>query len=71
MSVAVSVTSLDPKIAMTVEPRAPAPRRRLAAVKALSDAGVPTYVSISPVIPAITDHEMEQLLEQAALAGAK
>lgn len=71
VSVAVSVTSLDPKIAMTVEPRAPAPRRRLAAVKALSDAGVPTYVSISPVIPAITDHEMEQLLEQAALAGAK
>lgn len=71
VSVALSITSLDPRIAMTLEPRAPAPERRLAAVRQLVEAGVPTYVSISPVIPAITDHEMEHLLERAAAAGAK
>ena len=71
VAVAVSVTSLDPRIAMTVEPRAPHPRRRLAAVKALSAAGIPTYVSIAPVIPAITDHELEHILEAAADAGAR
>ncbi len=70
VSVAVSLTSLDPRIAMTLEPRAPAPHRRLAAIRALSEAGVPTYVSIAPVIPAITDHELEHLLEAAAAAGA-
>ncbi|MBY0520948.1 MAG: PA0069 family radical SAM protein [Sphingomonas sp.] len=71
VAVALSVTSLDPRIAMTIEPRAPHPERRLAAVQALSAAGIPTYVSISPVIPAITDHEMEHLIERAAQAGAK
>ena len=69
--VVLSITSLDPRIAMTVEPRAPAPARRLAAVKALSAAGIPTYVSIAPVIPAITDHEIEHILERAADAGAR
>ena len=71
VSVMVSVTSLDPKIAMTLEPRAPAPHKRLAAIKALSDAGVPVQVSISPLIPAITDHETEAILEAAAEAGAR
>ena len=71
VSVMVSVTSLDPNIAMTLEPRAPAPRKRLAAIKALSDAGVPVQVSISPLIPAITDHETEAILEAAAEAGAR
>ncbi len=70
-AVMISVTSLDPKIAMTVEPRAPHPEKRLAAVRKLSDAGIPTYVSISPVIPAITDHEMEHIMERAAEAGAR
>ncbi|MEP7005584.1 MAG: PA0069 family radical SAM protein [Sphingomonas bacterium] len=69
-AVALSVTSLDPRIAMTVEPRAPAPERRLAAVKKLAEAGIPTYVSIAPVIPAITDHELEHIVERAAQAGA-
>ncbi len=69
-SVCVSVTSLDPKIAATIEPRAPHPERRLAAVRKLADAGVPVYVSIAPVIPAITDHEIEHLIERAAQAGA-
>ncbi|MGK6319749.1 PA0069 family radical SAM protein [Sphingomonas sp. DT-204] len=69
-AVMVSVTSLDPKVARTVEPRAPHPERRLAAVAKLSAAGVPTVVSIAPVIPAITDHELEHLIERAAEAGA-
>ena len=69
-AVMVSVTSLDPKVARTVEPRAPHPERRLAAVAKLAAAGVPTVVSIAPVIPAITDHEMEHLIARAAEAGA-
>jgi len=70
-AVAVSVTSLDPRVALTVEPRAPHPERRLAAVRRLAEAGVPVYVSIAPVIPAITDHEIEHLIERAAQAGAR
>jgi len=70
-AVALSITSLDSTTARTLEPRAPHPERRLAAIRQLSDAGVPTYVSIAPVIPAITDHEMEHILERAAAAGAR
>jgi DNA repair photolyase len=70
VSVMISVTSLDPKLAMTLEPRAPTPRRRLAAIRALADVGVPVQVSVSPLIPAITDHETEAILEAAAAAGA-
>ncbi len=69
-AVMVSVTSLDPRIAMTLEPRAPAPERRLGAIRKLADAGVPVHMSISPVIPAITDHEVEHLVERGAAAGA-
>jgi len=70
-TVCMSLTSLDPQIAMTLEPRAPTPERRLKAVRRLVDAGVPVYVSIAPVIPAITDGEMEALLARAADAGAR
>jgi DNA repair photolyase len=70
-AVMLSVTSLDPWIAMTLEPRAPHPEKRLAAVAALAAAGIPTFVSISPVIPAITDHEIEHILERAGKAGAR
>ncbi|WP_347090931.1 PA0069 family radical SAM protein [Sphingomonas parapaucimobilis] len=70
-TVCVSVTSLDAKVARTVEPRAPTPERRLAAVAKLAAAGIPTYVSIAPVIPAITDHEIEHLVARAAEAGAR
>ncbi|MHA6723108.1 PA0069 family radical SAM protein [Sphingomonas sp. RS2018] len=69
-AVMVSVTSLDPRIAMTLEPRATTPERRLKAIAALSGAGIPTHISISPVIPAITDHEMEHLIARGASAGA-
>ncbi len=70
-SVAISVTSLDPKIHKTLEPRAPSARKRLAAVRALTDAGIPAYVSIAPVVPQITDHELEAIIEAAATAGAR
>jgi DNA repair photolyase len=70
VSVALSITSLTPEIARSLEPRAPAPRKRLAAVKALSAAGIPTWVAIAPVVPGITDHELEHLIEAAAEAGA-
>jgi DNA repair photolyase len=70
-SVAISVTSLDPKIHRTLEPRAPAARKRLAAVKTLTDAGVPAYVSVAPIIPQITDHEIEAIVAAAAEAGAR
>ena len=68
--VVLSITSLTPAIARTLEPRAPAPRKRLAAVKALREAGVPAWVSIAPVVPAITDHELEHIVEAAAEHGA-
>ena len=70
VGVAISVTTLDPKIARTLEPRAPHPQRRLAAIRTLIDAGVPTQVNISPIIPAITDHEIEAIMAAAAGAGA-
>ena len=69
-SVALSVTSLDPSIHKTLEPRAPAPRKRLAAIRALRDAGIPAFVAIAPVIPQITDHELESIIANAAEAGA-
>jgi len=70
VGVAISVTTLDAKLARTLEPRAPHPKRRLAAIRALIDAGVPTQVNISPIIPAITDHEIESIMAAAAEAGA-
>ena len=70
VGVAISVTSLDPKIAMTIEPRAPHPERRLTAVRRLADAGVPVFVNMAPVIPAITDHEVEDIVARAAESGA-
>ncbi|HEY0437604.1 MAG TPA: PA0069 family radical SAM protein [Phenylobacterium sp.] len=69
--VAISITSLDRKLARSMEPRAATPEKRLAAVKALSDAGVPTVVMFAPSIPGLNDHEMEGVLERAAAAGAR
>lgn len=68
--VMLSVTSLDPKVHQTLEPRAPSPRKRVAAIRALAEAGVPVYLSISPVIPHITDHELEDIMAAGAEAGA-
>ena len=68
--VAISVTTLDGDLARRLEPRAAAPHRRLQAIRQLSDAGVPTAVMVAPIIPALTDHEIERILEAAAAAGA-
>ena len=68
--VAVSVTSLDRKLARSMEPRAATPERRIGAIKALSAAGVPTIVMFAPAIPGLNDHEMEAVMEAAATAGA-
>lgn len=69
VAVAVSVTSLDPRLSAKLEPRAASPAKRLAALGKLSDAGVPTHCSIAPVIPAITDEFMEDIVERAAALG--
>lgn len=69
ISVSISVTSLDARLSRTLEPRAATPEKRLAALARLSQAGVPTHVSVAPVIPAITDGDMEAILARAAQAG--
>ena len=68
--VCVSITTLDTKLSRIMEPRASAPERRLDAVRGLAEAGVPVAVLVSPLIPAINDHEIEAVLEAAAAAGA-
>ncbi|MDF2901564.1 MAG: nitrogenase cofactor biosynthesis protein NifB, partial [Phenylobacterium sp.] len=68
--VAISVTTLDRKLARSMEPRAATPERRIGAIKALTDAGVPVTVMFAPSIPGLNDHEMEAVLERAAQAGA-
>ena len=66
----VSITTLDRRLARAMEPRAATPERRLEAVRALAEAGVPVGVGFAPVIPGLNDHEMEAVLERAAEAGA-
>lgn len=67
----VSVTSLDNRLSAKLEPRASAPHRRIAALKAMADAGIPCGVMVAPIIPMITDRWMETILEQAHKAGAR
>jgi len=67
----VSVTSLDNRLASTLEPRASAPHRRLEAVANLNAAGVPCGVMVAPIIPMVTDRYLEQIVERAAAAGAR
>jgi DNA repair photolyase len=69
--VAVSITTLDHKLARAMEPRAATPQRRLATLRALSGAGIPTAVMVAPIIPAINDSEIERVLDAAAAAGAE
>jgi DNA repair photolyase len=71
VAIALSVTTLDPVTHRKLEPRAPRPAKRLAAIRALSAAGIPVHASLSPMIPAINDHEIEALVEAAAEAGAR
>ncbi|WP_395515484.1 PA0069 family radical SAM protein [Pseudorhizobium flavum] len=69
--VGISVTTLDRKLARTMEPRASTPTKRLEAIKALNDAGVPTAVMVAPIIPALNDHEIERILDAGHAAGAR
>ncbi len=69
VAVAISVTTLDPKLSGKLEPRAAAPAKRLAALGRLTEAGVPTHCSVAPVIPAITDRFMEEIVARAAALG--
>ena len=66
----VSIAMLDKGLARTLDPRAPAPQRRLEAVAALAQAGVPVGVLVAPVIPGLTDRDLEAILEAAAAHGA-
>lgn len=70
-TVAVSVTTLDHRLANRLEPRASTPAKRLAAIEALARAGVPTGVMVAPVIPALNDSEIESILLAATRAGAR
>jgi DNA repair photolyase len=69
--VALSVTTLDRMLARTMEPRAATPTRRLEAIRQLSDAGIPTSVMVAPIVPGLTDQEMERILDSARAAGAR
>jgi DNA repair photolyase len=71
VSVAVSFTTLDKRLARTMEPRCAAPHRRVETMRELSSAGVPVTAMTAPLIPALNEPEMETLLETAAEAGAK
>jgi DNA repair photolyase len=68
--VAITVTTLDATIARTLEPRAATPARRLRTIRTLADAGIPVGVSIAPVIPFITEPDLERVLDACAAAGA-
>ena len=67
---AISITTLDPELKRTLEPRAASAAARLRAIRSLTAAGIPTAVMVAPIIPRVNDHEMESILEAAAQAGA-
>lgn len=69
-AVLVSITTLDAELARRMEPRAAAPSRRLEVVRSLAEAGVPVGVLVSPLIPGLTDADLERILGLAAEAGA-
>jgi DNA repair photolyase len=71
VKVALSVTTLDRKLARAMEPRASTPDRRMETLERLVDAGVPASVMVAPVVPGLTDMEMERILERAAAAGVR
>jgi DNA repair photolyase len=71
VSVTFSITTLSNEISRHMEPRTSAPMRRLLAVKRLSEAGIPVNVNVAPVIPFLTDHELEPILEASAKNGAR
>ena len=71
VQVGITVTTLDADLARAMEPRVPSPARRLAAIRRLSEAGVPVRIMISPIVPGLTCHEIERLVEAGRDAGAR
>jgi DNA repair photolyase len=71
VKVALSVTTLDPKTARGMEPRAASPMKRLETMRRLAQAGIPVSVLVAPIIPAINEHEIERILDAARAAGAE
>ncbi len=71
VKVAISITTLDRKLARAMEPRASSPEKRLAAIEELSKAGIPIVVMMGPIIPGLNDHEIEAILKAAYAAGAR
>lgn len=71
VSVTLSVTTLDPDLKRVLEPLAASPEARLRTLQGLARAGVPAGVLVAPVIPALTDHELERILEACAAVGAR
>ena len=69
--VALSVTTLDRHLARNMEPRASTPTKRLEAIRQLTDAGIPTSVMVAPIIPGLTDQEIERILDSGRNAGAR
>jgi len=70
VSVGISVTSMDHRLARFMEPRASTPSRRLEAIKLLSESGIPTRIMAAPMIPAVNDHELERILDAGKAQGA-
>jgi DNA repair photolyase len=70
-AVTLSITTLDPKLARILEPRASSPSQRLEAVAVLHQAGIPVGVNVAPIIPGINDHEIPTITAAAAKAGAR
>ncbi|MEQ9259197.1 MAG: PA0069 family radical SAM protein [Roseovarius sp.] len=69
--VGISVTTLDADLSRRMEPRAPAPERRLGTIRRLTEAGIPVRIMTSPLIPGLTDHELEAMLAAGKAAGAE
>lgn len=69
--VGISVTTLDPVLSRLMEPRAPAPKRRLVMIRRLAEAGIPVRIMASPMIPALSDPELEEILARGRDAGAR
>jgi len=69
--VALSVTTMDRRLARTMEPRAATPTKRLETIRQLTDAGIPTSVLVAPIIPGLNDQELERILDSARAAGAR
>jgi DNA repair photolyase len=71
LRVGISVTTLDAELSRRMEPRAATPARRLAVIRRLTEAGIPVRAMVAPVIPGLTDHELEAILEATSSAGAQ